>query len=186
MEGRGVKQQHKTKPPKQNSSTKSFQKKKRFRMVLLNQTRLQKGELAVNFRLYRILFYYQPCPAWQLQKRVRLSILAFGLPNLGFTAVLLLLIQHGFLFSHPQPPLQFTLEKEEELNNNTKQNPQNKTPQQNPSKKKSFRMVLLNQTRLQKGELAVNFRLYRILFYYQPCPAWQLQKRVRLSILYIL
>ena len=67
-------------------------------MVLLNQTRLQKGELAVNFRLYRMLFYYQPCPAWQLQKRVRLSILAFGLPNLGFTAVLLLLIQHGFLF----------------------------------------------------------------------------------------
>jgi len=107
-------------------------------MVLLNQTRLQKGELAVNFRLYRILFYYQPCPAWQLQKRVRLSILAFGLPNLGFTAVLLLLIQHGFLFSHPQPPLQFILEKEEELNNNTKQNPQNKTPQQNPSKKKTF------------------------------------------------
>ena len=104
-------------------------------MVLLNQTRLQKGELAVNFRLYRMLFYYQPCPAWQLQKRVRLSILAFGLPNLGFTAVLLLLIQHGFLFSHPQPPLQFTLEKEEELNNNTKQNSQNKTPQQNPSKK---------------------------------------------------
>jgi hypothetical protein len=100
-------------------------------MVLLNQTRLQKGELAVNFRLYRMLFYYQPCPAWQLQKRVRLSILAFGLPNLGFTAVLLLLIQHGFLFSHPQPPLQFILEKEEELNNNTKQNPQNKTPQQN-------------------------------------------------------
>ena len=154
-------------------------------MVLLNQTRLQKGELAVNFRLYRMLFYYQPCPAWQLQKRVRLSILAFGLPNLGFTAVLLLLIQHGFLFPHPQPPLQFTLEKEEELSNNTKQNPQNKTPQQNPFKKKSFRMVLLNQTRLQKGELAVNFRLYRMLFYYQPCPAWQLQKRVRLSILYM-
>ena len=133
-----------------------------------------------------MLFYYQPCPAWQLQKRVRLSILAFGLPNLGFTAVLLLLIQHGFLFSHPQPPLQFTLEKEEELNNNTKQNPQNKNSSTKSfQKKKRFRMVLLNQTRLQKGELAVNFRLYRTLFYYQPCPAWQLQKRVRLSILYL-
>ena len=33
-----------------------------------------------------------------LESERDIQMTAFGLPNLGFTAVLLLLIQHGFLF----------------------------------------------------------------------------------------